>query len=82
MLVTGSNTVLNIGNHSIFVGYSGTANQLTIQNGAAVSTITGFIGYNAGSSNNAATVTGPARSGTPAATTVTWAMAPTRPTIS
>ena len=59
MLVTGSNTVLNIGNHSIFVGYSGTANQLTIQNGAAVSTITGFIGYNAGSSNNAATVTGP-----------------------
>ena len=43
---------------SLYVGFSGADNQLTIANGGAVSDYTSYVGNNAGANSNVVTVTG------------------------
>ena len=63
VLVNGTGSVWNNSGH-LFVGYSGSSNQLTIQSGGVVNNeYTGYIspvyiGYNAGANNNAVLVSG------------------------
>ena len=57
VLVTGSGAQWNNGG-SVFVGNSGSGNQLTIANGAQVNNGSSYIGNAAGASNNAVLVTG------------------------
>ena len=48
----------------MLVGVSGSGGSLVVSDGATIRSFIGQLGYNAGSSNNSALVTGSARSGT------------------
>lgn len=57
VLVTGANSLWTNGN-TLYVGYEGQNNSLTISDGARVDSFNGFIGITASSSNNTVLVTG------------------------
>ncbi len=56
--LTGTNGLLQLGSSSLVVGYNSANSDLTITNGATVSSVDGFIGWGGNASSNTVTVAG------------------------